>query len=169
MPVLDQLLTTPLSADRVAVLDAFQARVEDAYAPRQATRATTHMALAEKATRIDLKKLRSRLAKDIYPVAGRAPQHEVDLRAVLDHTGVPAEITSATRLALAAKDDASFNAATVSLKRDTDRYAGHAEHTSIMAQRLDAELAVLENAAARLFSAQFVVTEPHGRTWTATH
>jgi hypothetical protein len=167
MSALDTLISSP-SPDRAALLAGFQARAEAAYALLTAVRAS-HRTVAEQASRLDLNRLRHRLAPPLVPVAGRLREYAVQLRSVLEHCDIPVDIVAAYRRVRAARDDSSFNGSAASLTRDTARFTSHAEHAAILAQRVDTELAVLENAADRLFSAEFVVTEPHARAWTATH
>jgi hypothetical protein len=162
MPVLD-LLVPALPRDRAAVLEAYHAKTEAARALLQTVRAS-HVVLAEQASRLDLNRLRHRLRADLVPVAGRLREYAIQLRSVLQHTDVPTDITAAYSLALGTKDDAAFNGAAANLRRDTDRYAGHAEHASILASRVDTELAALEDAADRLWAGEFQVVMP--RSWS---
>jgi hypothetical protein len=156
-------LVPAIRTDGQLALDPLQEKVHATHLALLAVRVTHG---DERLARIDAKKLQPRIKADLYPVVGRVRHLAVELRQSLDHTELSVDIRESVRACVAARSDGEFTAATQSLKKAVDRYAGSVASVEALVAQLDAAIATLV-AAETIWSETFVVAAPVGQTWTA--
>ena len=149
------ILTPTLAPTRARALDPLRTRVIDTRATL-ARLADEHGDLAERASLIDLARLKNKMAPALYDAAGRVKLFALDLRNDLDRADIPVDVRAGFRTAVAAVRDDEFAATLTLLQRDVGRYEGTARHASTSLKSLLAQFAVLRDAPA-LFSDTFEV------------
>jgi hypothetical protein len=159
-------LVPDLSPDREATLAPLRSRIDAARAALVAAR-DEHGPVVERLARVDLVKLQPRLKKEFYSVVGVVRAAAIELRAAFAHADVPVDLHDALRAAASPTASAAeFTGVVQRITRDADRYAGNVEHVDVLAKRLVAALAVLEDADT-IWSDSFVVAPRQEFGWTA--